>query len=96
MKNLTSKLLLLLLVGLMACAPQAAVPYHEGLQKEATFENRLGNVESFTLKSLRDDEKELKKKLKELQKLKAEHAKMDALELRLAGLRALIRELENQ
>lgn len=79
---------------LVGCSPQAAVPYHQGLQKEATFENRLDKVESFTLKSLRDSEKDLKSKLKELKKRNNDHSRMREIESRLEVLRKEIEELE--
>lgn len=81
---------------LSSCAShQAAVPYHEGLQREATFENRLDANESFTLKSLKEDNTALKKELKETEKLNGVNKKKKTVEEKNAELRAKIEEAKN-
>lgn len=82
------------LIWVLAGCKRSAVPYHQKLQKEATYENRLDKVESFTLKSLKESEKDLKDKLAELRKRNKEHSEMRRIESRLDELRKEIEELE--
>ena len=71
---------------------QAAVPYHQGLQREATFDNRLENVEAFTVKSAKEDNSALKKGLKEIENRNQSNAKRKSIEQKNAELRAKIEE----
>lgn len=91
----------LLLMGcivwtLLGCgANQAAVPYHQGLQREATFENRLSENKSFTKSSFKEDVHALEKELRELQKKTGDKAELDALTARMAELRKQIESLKS-
>ena len=88
-------LLVSILWVLTSCnANKSAVPYHEGLQKEYTWEKRSKESESFTLKSYKEDIKALQAKLKELEKSNSENAKKQALIAQMAELRKQIEELE--
>lgn len=80
---------------LWSCA-QGAVQYHTKLQEEATFENRLGNVESFTKGSYLDDLKRLKNQLNEMEKWVKKNEGNKELISKMNEIRAMILELENQ
>ena len=84
------------LVVILSCGPQSALPYHQGLQQELTYENRMNESESFTLKSYREDLKTLNKKLRDLEKQKGDQAKMNALAAEMYELRLKIAELEGK
>lgn len=89
-------IIILYLAGMTACVSnQAAVPYHEGLQREATFQNRLGNVESFTKKSYNEDLKILKAKLNELESKEKKDKNNQSTLSKIEELRAKIKEHEN-
>lgn len=99
MKNLSSINVVKLLVTCLlfaSCATLTGVEHHQKLQEEATFENRLGKLESFTLKSFKDDYKSLQSELRELKKKNGHKAKMNELSLRMEAIRKQIEELENK
>lgn len=89
-------LISLILISFSGCGPQSALPYHQGLQKEATFENRLGNVESFTKGSYLDDLKRLKDQLNEMEKWARKHQSNKEILAKMTEIRSMITELENQ
>lgn len=73
-------------------ASQSAVSYHQGLQRELTFDNAINNLEAFTTKSAKEDNSALKKELKELQNQNKGIAKRKSIEQENAELRAKIEE----
>lgn len=92
----TRLMIIALIILLSSCmANKSAVPYHQGLQREATFANRLDNVEAFTVKSAKDDNSRLKQAWKSQKKQNNENAKRKAIEEKNAELRKKIEESKN-
>lgn len=87
-------LLILIVAGTTSANAQKALPYHLKLQKENTFENRMKTNESFTLKSLREDNKALKDELKKSERAKKTSSKRQDIKNENAGLRARIEDLQ--
>lgn len=71
---------------------KSAVSYHQGLQKELTFDNAVNNLETFTVKSAKEDKSALKKELKEIENRNQSNAKRKTIEQENAELRAKIEE----
>jgi hypothetical protein len=55
----------MLLITMFSCTPKSGLAYHQGLQKEATFENRMKSNTSFTIQSAKDTGKSGNQRLKD-------------------------------
>lgn len=54
----------ILIISLSSCAPTNNIKWHQDLQKEATFENRLESNGAFTLKNKQKNFNDTKKRIK--------------------------------
>lgn len=87
---------LVLVISLGGCgSSQSAVNYHQGLQRELTYDNAVNNLETFTVKSAKEDNKSLRKEVRGQEKQNSENAKRKTIEDKNAELRAKLEEVKN-
>lgn len=86
-------LAVMLIIILSSCASQpTAKEYHRKLQKEATYENRMKALDTFEMESLKEDNAELKRQLKELGRPNRAELRKRSLKEENAELRKLLEE----
>lgn len=76
-----------MILALSSCT-KSAVPYHQDLQKEYSFKNRIKENEAFTMKSAKESLNDAKKDVREEKKDNKNSEKLKAVRAKTAELKS--------